>query len=106
MNVTFLIASLLMTCAFTTPVKETGDYYPRAMEIVEFDYENDIVICEDATGFLWEFYEIEDWEIGDLVVAIMCKNGTETIVDDSFVDICWSGYYKPNNRIDELVAND
>lgn len=101
-----LILSLLPHVAFATPSTEMGNYYPRAMEIVELNYEDDIVVCEDATGHIWEFYDTDDWEVGDLVVAILCKNGTEVITDDYFVDIRWSGYYEPANRIDEVTTND
>lgn len=105
--VTFvLILSLLPCVAFATSKTEMGNYYPRAMEIVELDAERDIVVCEDATGFVWEFYDIDDWEVSDLVVAILCKNGTEVITDDYFVEIRWSGYYEPANRIDEVTTND
>lgn len=90
-----LIASLLICVAFVTPKKEMGNYYPRAFVVSELDYERDMVIVTDAVGFEWEFEEIEDWEVGDMVVAIMYNNGTNVMSDDSFYDISFAGYIYP-----------
>ena len=89
------IASLLTCVAFATPKKEMGNYYPRAFVVSELDYSRDMVIVTDAVGFEWEFEEIEDWEIGDMVVAIMYDNGTNVMSDDSFYDISFAGYIYP-----------
>lgn len=97
-----LIASLLMIVGFAHPEKETGRLYPRAFVITEFDYENDLVIVEDAVGYIWDFEGIEDWEIGDMVVAIMSDNGTDIITDDYFYEIEWSGYNFPHNQLEEM----
>lgn len=90
-----LILSLLPCVAFKTPEKETGHYYPRAFVVDKLDYARDKVIVTDAVGMEWEFAECEDWEKGDMVVAIMCDNGTENITDDYFVEIRFAGYIDP-----------
>lgn len=89
------IASLLLVVGFANPPKETGDLYPRAFVIRELDYARDMVIVTDAVGMEWEFSEIDDWQIGDMVVAIMSDNGTNIMSDDYFVEIGWAGYYNP-----------
>lgn len=90
-----LIVSLLFVVGFKTPKTEVGDYYPRAFVVSEVDYDRDMVVVTDAVGFEWEFEECEDWEVGDMVVAIMSTNGTEEITDDSFVEIRFAGYIDP-----------
>lgn len=90
-----LMASLLTCAAIKTPEVETGNYYPRAFVVSEVDYDRDVVVVTDAVGFEWEFSECDDWEKGDMVVAIMDSKGTETIFDDSFVTIRFAGYIDP-----------
>lgn len=89
------IASLLLVVGFATPKREMGNYYPRAFVVSQLDQERDMVIVTDAVGFEWEFEEIEDWEVGDMVVAIMDSNGTDIITDDSFYEIRFAGYNNP-----------
>lgn len=79
---------LALLTAFTL-----GNTYPRAMEITRIDLMADKAICVDATGLEWEFYEPEDLEEGDIIIATMYDKGTKnTIVDDEIVDVRWSGY--------------
>lgn len=96
-----LIASLLIVVGFAHPQKEMGKYYPRAMVIVDYIEETDEVICEDAVCLEWSFYGKEDLEIGDLVICTMYDEcTTETIIDDSIVDVVWSGYIYPTKAIE------
>lgn len=90
-----LIASLLFVVGFKTPEVETGNYYPRAFVVSEVDYDRDVVVVIDAVGMEWEFSECDDWEKGDMVVAIMDNKCTENITDDSFVEIRFAGYIDP-----------
>lgn len=68
--------------------------YSRAAVIYDFDYKEDIVKVVDAVGFSWEFYGIEDYCIGDLVVMTMeDKNNTpETILDDHITNTSYGGF--------------
>lgn len=90
-----LIMSLLIALGLTTSPMEMGNYYPRAMVVTQLEKETDTVICVDGVGLEWEFNEIDDWEVGDVVAAIMCDNGTPEIYDDYFVEIRFSGYINP-----------
>ena len=90
-----LMVSLLFVVGFKTPEKETGHYYPRAFVVDKLDYARDKVIVTDAVGMEWEFAECEDWEKGDMVVAIMSDNGTPIMSDDYFVEIQFAGYIDP-----------
>lgn len=88
-------ASVVSLIFVTTPKRETGDYYPRTFVVDSLDYERDMVIVVDAVGYEWEFVGTEDWEVGDMVSAIMYDNGTESIFDDSFSKIRYAGYVDP-----------
>ena len=90
-----IIGSLLACVGFANSKREMGDYYPRAFVVSQMDYARDMVIVPDAVGFEWEFEEIEDWEVGDMVVAIMSTNGTDILTDDYFVKIQFAGYINP-----------
>lgn len=90
-----IIASVLTLIFTTTPKKQTGDYYPRTFVVDSLDYARDMVVVVDAVGMEWEFCGTEDWEIGDMVSAIMYDNGTESIFDDSFSKIRYAGYVDP-----------
>lgn len=90
-----MMMSMLFVVGFTTPEREEGDYYPRAFVVAELDSQRDMVIVTDAIGFEWEFEGIEDWEVGDMVVAIMNDNRTSELFDDYFVEIRYAGYIDP-----------
>ena len=67
--------------------------YPRAMEVTEIDTALDKVICVDAVGYEWEYYGVEDYVVGDLVICTMYDNETkENITDDEIIDVIYSGY--------------
>lgn len=67
-----------------------SQYYALATTIVEFDWENDIVTCEDDMGFRWQFEGIEDWCIGDTATLVMYTNGTDLIYDDVIIRATYS----------------
>jgi len=69
------------------------EIYPRCGIIVDFDYDTDIVVVEDSVGFIWEFYGIEDYCIGDLVIMTLCNVGEpEYIIDDEIIEVVYGGY--------------
>lgn len=88
-------ASVLALIFVATPKTETGDYYPRTFVVDSLDYERDMVIVVDTVGYEWEFCGTEDWEVGDLVSAVMYSRGTKTIFDDSFSKIRYAGNIDP-----------
>lgn len=94
-KIKILIASLLTALSLTTPQYDLGNTYPRAMEVVELETETDTVVCVDAVGLEWAFYGIEDYFVGDIVIATMYDEGTENIYDDSIIDTRYSGYTVP-----------
>jgi hypothetical protein len=87
------ILSLMASLNTTIPV-EQHSIYVRTMQVVQINYEADLVSCIDAVGFEWEFYGCEDYAENDLVSCIMDTMGTEeTILDDAILDIYYTGYW-------------
>lgn len=83
----------LMSTLNGTPV-ENHSIYVRTMEVIQIDYETDIVSCVDSVGFEWEFSGCEDYAEGDLISCIMDTMGTEeTILDDYILDTQYTGYW-------------
>lgn len=66
--------------------------YALTTKVVEFDFDEDAVICEDCNGNLWAFYGIEDWDIGDCASLVMNDNGTEIIYDDIIENVRYSAW--------------
>ena len=69
-----------------------GWYYALTACVVEIDRDNDIVTCEDYDGNLWEFYGVEDWEVGDCASLLMESHGTAKINDDTIRDARFSAW--------------
>lgn len=74
--------------------KPVADSYALTTKVVELDNENDIVMCEDFNGNLWEFYGCEDWQIDDIASLLMDDNGTPTIYDDEIVSARYNGTFE------------
>ena len=111
MKKTFSITAILIACvllygvffcliAHAEPSTEAGAnlcngwYYALTTEVVELDRENDIVVCEDFNGNLWEFYGCEDWQIDDVASLLMDDNGTLTIYDDEIASARYNGTFE------------
>lgn len=80
---------ILFTCIAVN--SNSKKEYPQTMTIVQVDIATDTVTCEDATGNLWQFKGVEDWQVNDTVSMIMNDNGTEEIFDDEIVKIKYNG---------------
>lgn len=78
------ISLLLFGIVCELPENNTKEY-PLTTIVVELDKANDIVVCEDFNGNLWEFYETDDWFVGDICSIIMNDNGTDDIRDDVII---------------------
>lgn len=60
--------------------------YQREAVIIEIVPEEEIIICEDDEGNIWEFYG-EEYAIGKPVSLLMSSNGTEDIRDDIILKV-------------------
>lgn len=69
-----------------------GWYYALATKIVETNRETNVVTCEDCNGNLWEFYGVEDWEVGDNANLLMNSKGTAKIEDDEICGVTYASW--------------
>lgn len=93
MFVSLFIVYILFVSIFIITAPAFADTNVRAGIIIEINEEDDYVVVEDPCGLIWEFDEIEDFDIGDLVLMVMDDMGTpETIIDDVIIDTIYSGY--------------
>jgi hypothetical protein len=73
----------------------TNSIYPLTVQVAELDHEADVVVCVDSAGNGWEFYGVEDWQVGDFVSLLMDDNGTpETIYDDVITMTRYAGIFE------------
>ena len=87
-----IITVLIGTSAQAAEVNHTSAY-STCMVITEINYNEDIVVCETGSGFIYSFYGIEDLFINDIIICTMDDNGTpKNIKDDKIVDIKYSGF--------------
>lgn len=85
----FVAIILVLVSLVTTAAAE---FYPRCAVVADIDEAEDLVICEDFAGVIWQFYGIEDFVIGDLVAMILWDADTpESIFDDEIIDALYGG---------------
>ena len=87
--ITALIACGLPPVAATT---DSADVYPLTAVVSDFDRENDIVVCKDYAGNLWEFEGCEDWMLGDIASLLVNDCGTISICDDVIEIVRYGGH--------------
>lgn len=61
--------------------------YSSLFEVTEIDRIEHVVTITDCNGFDFQFYGDDDWEIGDMLTAIMDNNGTHKITDDEIISV-------------------
>lgn len=87
------IIAVVLVLVVLFSVSALADVNSRVAIIISIDTEADKAICEDACGLIWEFYDVEDFDIDDVVVLIMWDSETpESIFDDEIVDVTYSGF--------------
>ena len=84
---------IMVSCVWENAETEHG-VYPLTVQVTELDHDADVVICVDGTGNDWEFYGVEDWQVGDFASLLMDDNGTpETIYDDIITMALYAGTF-------------
>jgi hypothetical protein len=71
---------------------DTIHEYPETFIVVAVDPEHDFITLQDFNGFTWSWNSAEDWQEGDIAIAIMDSNGTVEIQDDIILELKYSGY--------------
>ena len=84
-----IIAMFALIIAFSTAYAEI---YPQAFIVGMVDPMQDALILIDSMGNEWLWFGVEDYEMGDIVAAIMEDNGTAIIYDDAIITVRYTGY--------------
>ena len=85
---------IMLSCTWENAEPEHS-VYPLTVQVVELDREGDIVTCVDGAGNGWEFYGVEDWQVGDFASLLMDDNGTpENIYDDVITMAHYAGTFE------------
>lgn len=71
-----------------------GWYYPLTVQVIKLDRNADIVACVDGAGNCWEFYGVEDWQVGDFASLLMDSKGTSSIYDDEIITARYAGIFE------------
>ena len=87
-------ALIAMLTAFVgTLSKPVGNEYALTTQVVQVDYENDVVVCQDFNGNLWKFKGCEDWLYGDIASMVMNDKGTPEKYDDEIISVRYGGWF-------------
>lgn len=84
-----VIALFVLIVAFSTACAEM---YPQTFIVSATDIAQDALVLIDSTGNEWVWFGIEDYDVGDVVAAIMDDNSTEIIYDDAIITMRYTGY--------------
>lgn len=85
---------VMLSCVWKNAESEHS-VYPLTVQVVELDHEADVVVCVDGAGNSWEFYGVEDWQVGDFASLLMDDNGTtENIYDDVITTAHYAGTFE------------
>lgn len=84
-----VVALSALIIAFSTACAEI---YPQTFIVSAMDTAQDALVLIDSAGNEWIWYGIEDYDLGDIVAAIMDDNGTEIIYDDAIITMRYTGY--------------
>lgn len=90
---------LLASCViFAGAGSKTENLYALTTVVVTLESDTDTVVVEDATGHIWAFYGIEDWQLGDGASLLMSDSGTENICDDEILSARYTSFTITNNQ--------
>lgn len=66
----------------------SAELYSTLFKVVDIDRNEDVVTVIDCNKNTWRFDEVDDWNVGDFLTAIMWDAETEgDIKDDRIVSI-------------------
>lgn len=70
----------------------SAETYPQTFVVDLVNHEQSYIILVDFNGNEWIWEDVEDFDCGDIIAAIMEERGTPTIYDDEIVMIRYAGY--------------
>lgn len=81
----------ILTLAIVFTFTLNFNYYSTVGRVVGYDTLSDTLFIK-SDGHIWEYAEIQDWDINDMCSMVFCDNGTEEIEDDEVVYMRYIGY--------------
>lgn len=69
-----------------------SNLYAKTGQVVGLDMGADLVRFVDSRGMEWEFYGVEDWNIGDKLCAIFYDKNTMDPLDDQIIKATYEAY--------------
>ena len=89
-----IVWSVVVACAILMGIVAcaSAEQYPQAFVVDRVNREQNYMVLIDFNGNEWVYEDVEDFDCGDIVAAIMEERGTPTIYDDEIVMIRYAGY--------------
>lgn len=89
-----IIVISVMTGFYIGKNTQKDELYSLTTVVTDINEETDTVLTQDANGFVWCFYGVEDWCIGDIASCVMNTKGTQKIFDDEIISIRYCGQFE------------
>ena len=89
-----IVWSIVVACAILMGIVAcaSAEQYPQTFVVDRVNREQNYMVLIDFNGNEWIYEDVEDFDCGDIVAAIMEECGTPTIYDDEIVIIRYAGY--------------
>lgn len=89
-----IVWSIVVACAILMGIMAcaSAEQYPQTFVVDRINHNQNYMILMDFNGNEWVYEDVEDFDCGDIVAAIMEECGTPTIYDDKIVMIRYAGY--------------
>lgn len=89
-----IIWCIVIACAILMGIAAcaSAEQYPQTFVVDSINYNQNYMILIDFNGNEWIHEDVEDFDRGDIVAAIMEERGTPTIYDDEIIMIRYAGY--------------
>ena len=76
----FILSLVFILSLLFSAAPAVNGHRARAAVVVDIDAAVDVVTVEDGAGLLWEFYGVEDWELGDVAALLMNDSSRESSI--------------------------
>ena len=84
--ITIIITAILLGALLMgTAVADEPRLYIRFANVIDMEWEYDIVSADDGLGNIWEFFGCDHFFFDDLVVMFMNDRGTPNYIYDDIV---------------------
>lgn len=87
-----ILVSVMLILGAWACEDQSETLYPQTMVVVAIDEYENLVTVRDFNGWEWQFFGVEDWNVGDICSCIMNNKRTPRIFDDSIENVKYSGW--------------